>query len=119
MGPENFGSFLKENKELLKDYIDVRLKIFRLESIKMASKSAGYLVFILVSLFLVFLIFLFAGLMLGFWLSAVFKSNTIGFGLTTLLLIIIFVVIVLLRNKLFIDPIIRTVIDKAADEEEE
>ncbi|MFT3826419.1 MAG: hypothetical protein QM731_21035 [Chitinophagaceae bacterium] len=118
MGQENFGSFLKENKELLKDYIDVRLKIFRLESIKMASKSAGYLVFVLVSLFLVFLIFLFAGLVLGFWLSAVFNSNTIGFGLTTLLLIVIFILVILLRNKLFIDPIIKTVISKAGDDEE-
>jgi len=117
MGSESFGSFLKENKDILKNYVDVRLRIFRLQGIKIASKSVGYLIFALVAMFLVFLIFLFAGLVLGFYLSALCKSNAIGFGITTLIWILVFLLIVALRNKLFINPIIKAIIKNTNEEE--
>jgi hypothetical protein len=116
---ETFGSFLRENKSLLKEYIETRIDIYRLQSIRLFSKSAGYLVWIVISIFLLVLIVLFGGLVLGFWLAGLTGSYTAGFGITALLFVFIFVVLLAARKKLFIDPMIRNVLQKAAENEAE
>src|SRR5882672_6040825 len=88
---DNLGSFIKDSKPLLKEYIETRLELYRLQAIKVVSQSAGYLVWILISLFLLFLIVIFSGIVLGCWLSILVDSYVLGFGLTTLLLVIVFI----------------------------
>ena len=118
-GPETFGSFLRENKSLLKEYLETRLEIYRLQSIRVFSKSAGYLVWIVISLFLLFLIVIFGGLVLGFFLSEKMNSLTAGFGITTLFFVLVFIVLMAARRKIFIDPIIRSVLQKTAEATDE
>jgi len=112
---EDLGSFLKQSKPLLKEYLETRAEIFRLQAVRMVSQSAGYLVWILVSVFLVFLILLFSGLVLGFWLSGLFHSHVQGFGLTTLVLIAIFALLAVLRRQLFVEPLTERIIQKTND----
>jgi hypothetical protein len=116
---ENLGSFFRDNKDLLKEYIETRLEIFRLTAIRMISKSAGYLVWIIISLFLLFLIILFAGIVLGFWLSELTHSYVKGFGLTTLILLLIFSIIAIFRKSWFVNPVIQVIIDRSDDDFEE
>lgn len=115
---DSFGSFFRENKKLVKDYFDTRLDIFRLKMIRVFSKSAGYLIWILISVFLLFLFIIFLGITTGFWLSSLTGSYTRGFGLTTLILLLLIVVLALLRKVLFVNPIIRNIIHRAADEDD-
>lgn len=119
---ESIGSFLKNSKSLLKDYIETRLEIFRLSSIRMISKSAGYFVWIIISLLILFLIILFAGVTAGFWLSQLMDSYVKGFGVIVLVLILLFAVLAFFRKKLFVEPFMQIIIDRASeelDEEEE
>lgn len=117
---DNFGSFFQDNKKLARDYFDTRLDIFRLKMIRAFSKSAGYLIWILISVFLVFLFIIFLGITTGFWLSSITGSQTAGFGLTTLLILVFILIIALLRRVLFVNPIIRNIISRtAADGETE
>jgi hypothetical protein len=119
---ESIGSFLKNSKSLVKDYIETRLEIFRLSSIHTISKSAGYFVWIIVSLFLLFLIILFAGVTAGFWLSQLMNSYVKGFAVVALVLILLFAVLAFFRKKLFVEPFMQIIIDRAneeLDEEEE
>jgi FtsH-binding integral membrane protein len=116
---ENLGSFFKDNKNLLKTYIETRLEIFRLSAIRMVSKSAGYLVWIIISLFLLFLIILFAGLVLGFWLSELTHSYVKGFGFTTLILLVVFSILAIFRKSWFVNPVIQVIIDRAGEDFEE
>ena len=97
---ESIGSFLKNSKSLLKDYIETRLEIFRLSSIRTISKSAGYFVWIIVSLFLLFLIVLFAGVTAGFWLSQLMDSYVKGFGVIVIVLILLFAVLAFFPKKI-------------------
>ena len=113
---ETFGSFFKENKSLLKEYLETRLEIFRLNAIRMASHSAGVLAWLIISIFLIFLIVLFAGLTLGFWLSKLTGSHVMGFGLVSILFVVVFVVFTLLRKKLFLEPIMQMILDRASEE---
>ncbi len=112
----DLGSFFSENKALFKEYIETRMEIYRLQSLRLFSRSAGYFAWIIVSLFLVFLILLFSGLVLGFWLSGLTHSYVMGFGLTTLSIILIFLVLAVFRQRLFVDPATRVIIEKSREE---
>lgn len=114
--PDNLGSFFAENKTLLKEYMETRMEIYRLQSLRIFSKSAGYFAWIMVSLFLVFLITLFGGVVIGFWVSGLLHSYVKGFGLITLLLILIFVLLTLFRKNLFVDPVIQSIIQRSREE---
>jgi hypothetical protein len=116
---ESMGSFLKSNKSLAKEYLETRLEIFRLNGIRMASKSAGYFVWLIISLFLIFLIILFLGVTVGFWLSKLTDSFIIGFGLVTIALILICVILTVFRKKLFLEPLMQMILDRASEEIEE
>ena len=116
---DNLGSFFKDTKPLLKDYIDTRLDLFRLQAIRIISKSAGMLVWLLVSLFLVFLIMLFSGIVLGCWFSARFHSYVLGFGMATLLMGLVFGLLAIFRKPLVIYPLMQLIIKKAMEETNE
>ena len=117
--PDNLGSFISENKAVLKEYLETRMEIYRLQSLRIFSKSAGYFAWIIVSLFLAFLILIFGGLMLGYWFSSMLGSYVKGFGLMTLLLVVLFVLLALFRKSLFVDPVVQSIIQRSREEEME
>lgn len=106
----NLWEFLEENKAQINEYIELRIQLFSLQFIRKSSTIAGMLIWLMVLGAMAFLISIFAGLTLGWWLSSIFNSPVIGFGLTTLILGFITLVLVLLRKQLFIHPIIRIII---------
>ncbi|HXB96281.1 MAG TPA: hypothetical protein VNU70_14015 [Puia sp.] len=114
--PETLGSFFADNKTLLKEYLETRLEIYRLQSLKMFAKSAGLFVWLLLSLFLAFLFLLFGGMMVAFWFSGIFHSQVKGFGLVAGLLLLIFVLLAIFRKALFVEPVIQLVIQKTLEE---
>jgi hypothetical protein len=114
--PDNLGAFFSENKALLKEYVETRMEIYRLQSLRIFSKSAGYFAWIIVSLFLAFLIVLFTGVVIGFWFSSMLGSYIKGFGLVTLLMLAIFLLMAIFRKSLFVNPVIQSIIQKSRDE---
>jgi hypothetical protein len=114
---ENLGSFYTENKTILKDYLETKLEIYRLQGIKVFSKSAGYMIWVIIAAFFFFLFIIFAGITLGFWLSNVTGSNIAGFGITAGIIVLLMVFLTLLRKVLFINPIIRTIIRHSSKED--
>lgn len=116
--PENLGSFIKENKKLLSEYIETRIEIIRLQGIKASSKAIANLVWVLISLFLVSVVFIFAGLVLGFWLSELTGSMVKGFGYTTLIMMVLVIILALLREQLFINPVLKKILHKMNEDSE-
>lgn len=116
---ENLGTFFDENKTTVKEYIETRFEIYRLLAIRFASKSIGYLVWIILSLFLFTLVLIFIGLVIGFWFTQLTGSYIWGFGLATLLLIFIIVVLALFRNSLFVNPVMRNFIKHTTSTDED
>ncbi len=115
---EDFGEFISENKDLLKDYFETRMEVYRLQAVKAFSKTAGLLLWSVISIFLLFLVIIFVGIVLGFWFSGMFNSNVLGFGLTTLIMIVVIGLLAIFRRQLFINPIIRGVINHTQSEQE-
>ena len=111
--PENLGSFFSENKKLLSEYIETRIALLRLQSVRSLSKSGGVLMWAVVAVFFSFLILMFAGLVLGFWFSELTGSYIKGFALATLVYIFLFILVTIFRKTLFVTPMIQKIISKS------
>ncbi len=117
--PDNLGSFFAQNKTLLKEYLETRLEIYRLQSIRLFARSAGYFAWIILSLFLGFLFLLFLLMMLAFWFSSLLHSYTMGFGLVMLLILLVFVLMAVFRRVLFVEPVTHSIIQGSREESED
>ena len=115
---DNLGTFFTENKKLVKEYLDIRLDIYKLKLIRLFAKSAGNLIWILISLFLLLLFSIFLGLVGGFWLSDLTGSYVKGFGIITLIILLKVAALAAFRKALFINPIIRGIVRRVTDDEE-
>lgn len=113
--PQNLGSFIADNKDLVKEYLETRLEIYRLQSTRVAAKSAGLIAWIFLSMLLGFLFLLFCGLMLAYWFANIFHSYVKGFGVVALLILIVFVLIAVFRRALFVDPVIQAIIQRSKE----
>jgi lipopolysaccharide export LptBFGC system permease protein LptF len=116
--PENLGSFFSENKKLVSDYIETRIALLKLQSVRTVSKAAGTLIWSVVAILFVFIIMIFAGLVLGFWFSDLTGSYMKGFGFATLVFIVLFMLITLLRKTLFVNPMIQKIIAESTHKDE-
>ncbi|HEX5652075.1 MAG TPA: hypothetical protein VFX58_03310 [Chitinophagaceae bacterium] len=112
---ENLGSFIKETTRLAKDYVETRLEIGRLKSIRIVAITTGYILWVTISLFLLFLLLFFIGIVGSLWLSERTGSYIYGFGITTLVILGIILILALARKVLFINPIIRAIIKRTTD----
>ncbi|HMP88145.1 MAG TPA: hypothetical protein PKE63_12770 [Lacibacter sp.] len=116
---DNLGTFFKETKDLLQDYLETRLEIFRLQGIRVASRTIGFLAWLFLSVFLFVLVLIFIGLVLGFWFSSLTGSYVMGFGIATLILVLLIVLLTIFRKALFVNPVIRTFIRLSSEPEPE
>ncbi len=112
----NIWEFLEGNKQQLNEYVELRVQLFTLQFIRKSSTVTALLIWLAVVGVLCFLIAIFSGITLGFYLSLVFNSFVAGFGVTTAIIIFIAIVIILLRKQLFINPIIRIIIREQTKE---
>ena len=113
--PENLGSFFSENKKLVTDYIETRMSLVRLQSVRMLSKSGGTLIWAVIAILFVFIILIFTGLVLGFWFSDLTGSYIKGFALATLVFVLLFILITVFRKTLFVNPMIKKIIADSSD----
>jgi FtsH-binding integral membrane protein len=109
--------FILDNKKTLQEYVEVRIQIFKLELLRTNAKIASIIIWLIISIFMLFLIFIFAGLTIGFWLSELLHSNAAGFGLTTVFIILVALSLTLFRKVFFIDPVIRILLKQYSNEE--
>ena len=112
--------FLESNKKTIQEYVELKIEIFSLKFIKKSSTIGAVLIWIMILAFFGLLILFFAGMTISFWLSKVYDSNLIGFGITTGILVFFTLILILLRKQLFINPIIRIIVkEQTKDNEEE
>ena len=107
---DDMGGFLKDSKEILLDYLETRIEIARLKGIKAFSKSAGFLIWVMVFLLMFGLVAAFASILFALWMSKLTGSLIWGFGITTLILVLKLVLLTVFRHQLFVNPIIRIMI---------
>lgn len=109
---KNFSSFISENKALLKEYVEVRIKLLKLQSIKAVSRSLGIMFTVfLVASFALFVI-LFLGIAFSLWMGEVTGSLIAGYACGAGLFFIILLLIAVFRKPLFMDPLVRKIVSE-------
>ncbi len=104
---QNFKGFYAENKALLKEYIDLRLNLIKLQGIKVASKSLGLLIVIFLVGFLALFTLLFMGMSFAWWLTNLTGSAVLGFGAAGGLFFMLLLVVIVFRRPLVQNPLVR------------
>lgn len=115
---QGFGSFFDEMRQFIKDYFDARIGVARLKMTRTVAKLGGFFLWLIISLMMLLLFSVFLGIFLGFWLSELLGSYVKGFGLTALLLLLIIALLALFRKALFVNPIIRSIISRSANQDD-
>jgi thiol:disulfide interchange protein len=116
---ENLASFARQNKRLIRDWVETRIELFKLRIARMISVSAGYLAWIFVTIFIALLVIIFVGVTAGFWLSDITGSTTKGFGIITLTGILLAIILAIFRRPIFINPIVRGFVKRMMTDEKE
>lgn len=117
---EQSGNFFEQYRDKIEGYVEDRLLLLRLKSVKKIStlivQMVGMAFLAILSAFIV----LFISIMLGFFLGHLLDSYYAGFGIVTLLFILVFFLSIVFRKRLmrkFISSIIDTVLDKKVDDD--
>ena len=114
---DTFGTFFSESARLAREWVDDRARLYKLKGLRTFSRSAAYLVRVLITVVLVFFFLLFLGITSGFWLSELTGSYVKGFGLVTAVILFVATLLFLFKKTLFVDPIIRNIIRRTASGE--
>lgn len=113
---KSFSGYFSENKTLLKEYLEVRVKLLKLQVIKGLSRSLSTFFTVLVVGSLSLLVFLFLGLTFSFWVADLTGSLISGFAAGAGLFFILLLLVIILRKPLFMSPLIKVFIrEMAAD----
>ncbi|MDX2045212.1 MAG: hypothetical protein SFU87_00405 [Chitinophagaceae bacterium] len=116
---QDFAGFFKENKQLLKEYIDVRAGLLKLQAVKILSRSLSLLLVIVIVSFLALFVILFLGMSFAWWIAELTQSNTAGFAAGAGLFVVLLLLVIALRRPLFQNPLIRIFITESVKEMEE
>jgi len=113
---KSFSGYYTESKGLLKEYVEVRLKLLKLQLIKALSRSLGMLFAMMVVSFFAFLVILFLGFSFSAWIMAETGNAALGYAAGAGLFFIFLLLVIILRKPLFMNPLIRVFIrEMAAD----
>jgi len=110
MNEPDKSTFFTDLQKVVVDYLKTRLELSQLVAFEKISKIVAYLVIGLILALLFFFGLLFASVVLGIYLSEMFKSQLIGFGCIALLYLGLLMFIFILRNRLIAPVIINSII---------
>lgn len=102
----SFSELVKQ----IKLYISLRMKHYKLSAgekiIELFSTLTAGMIFWMIA----FIIMIFGGFALAFWLGDIFQNQSIGFLIVTGIFVLLIIIIYLFRQSLIFDPIARKLI---------
>jgi hypothetical protein len=116
---ETFFSFFSENKALLKEYIDTRIELIKLQGVRTLSKTISVVMIIFIISLLCLSILLLIGITFAFWIASVTGSNIIGFASAAGLFILFLLGFLVFGRGMVQNQVIRRIIQDTMEETEE
>ncbi|MFM1794848.1 MAG: hypothetical protein RL642_1233 [Bacteroidota bacterium] len=116
---DNLNDFYKENKRLVADYLETRLQILKLTSVRSLSRTLSMLILITLISFMVLFFLLFLVIAFSWFMADLLGSAAMGFLCGGGVFLIILLLGVAFRKALFLNPLIRLFIRTATQEEED
>ncbi len=97
---DNMLDFLKDVKEDISKYLDLRLKLLKIEVYEKAGKISSVLSVLLIIFFVAFFAILFLFLALGFYWGNLLGSLALGMCLVGGIYILVLLTVILFRKKI-------------------
>jgi len=116
---DDFSTFVHQNRALLREYVDTRTELFKLQAIKLTSKTIGFLIVLGIVGTVAMFVSFFLGMSLSYWFSAILGSQIAGFAATGGIFLLLLILIILLRKQLFFNPLTRLIIRETLQDLEE
>ncbi len=104
---QNFKGFYAENKALLKEYVDLRVNLVKLQAVKVLSKSFGLVIVIFLVGFMSLFTLVFLGMSFAWWLTNLTGSAVLGFAGAAGLFFMLLLLVIVFRRPLVQNPLIR------------
>ncbi|MDP4187705.1 MAG: phage holin family protein [Bacteroidota bacterium] len=98
---EGKQNFFEEMQQLVKNYVNDRLLLIKMQTAEKSAHLVSFLVYSIVIGFLGFFILLFLGMMTGYYFATITKSLFWGFAIVSAFFLVILAVIIIFRKKLF------------------
>lgn len=114
---DNLSDFYEENKKLVNEYVETRLEIFKLTSVKMLSKMLSLLLLIFITSFMLVFFLLFLVISFSWFMSDTLGSAALGFLCGGGLFLLIVFICIVFKKPLFVNPFIRLFLRVSLQEE--
>ena len=119
MSSENLGDFYKENKKLVSEYIDTRIELIKLGTIKTLAKTLSALILVGLISFMMLFFLLFLVIAFSWYMADQLGSAALGFLCGGGVFIAILLLSIVFRKALFLNPLIRIFLHASTEEDEE
>ncbi len=119
MSSENLGDFYKENKKLVSEYIDTRIKLIKFGAIKTLAKTLSALILVGLISFMMLFFLLFVVIAFSWYMADQLGSAALGFLCGGGVFIAILLLSIVFRKALFLNPLIRIFLHASTEEDEE
>jgi hypothetical protein len=116
---ETFFSFFSQNKTLIKEYIDTRLELIKLQGVKTLSRTISAIMIIFIISLLCLSILLLIGITFAFWIADISGSNIVGFASAAGLFILFLIGFIVFGRGMVQNQIIKRIIQDSMDDSEE
>ena len=93
-------NYFQDTKKKLKQYVEQRLLLLRLQATDKFSNIAAILITIVVIAVTAFFLLIFASITAGYWLAHITGSLTAGFGIVALFYFVVFLFIIFFLRKI-------------------
>jgi hypothetical protein len=116
---ETFFSFFSQNKALLKEYIDTRLELMKLQGVRTLSRTISAIMIIFIISLLCLSILLLIGITFAFWIADITGSNIAGFASAAGLFILFLIGFIVFGRGMVQNQIIKRIIQDSMDDSED
>ena len=115
---ENLGDFYKENKKLVSDYIETRIELIKLGTIKTLANTLSALILVALISFMTLFFLLFVVIAFSWYMADQLGSAALGFLCGGGVFITVLLFSIIFRKALFLNPLIRIFLLASTEEDE-
>src|SRR5205809_73195 len=94
------ADYFQDTKKRLKQYIDQRILLFRLQVTEKITRIAATLITAIVLTVIGVFLLIFISITAGLWLGEIMGSNAAGFGIVALFYFVVFLFVILFLRKI-------------------
>jgi hypothetical protein len=115
-GNDDFSGFIRDNVRLVREYVELRMELLRLQGVRIVAKAYSQLMVFLIVLLTGLFVLFFLGMALAWAVAALTDSMVIGYLSSAGVFLLLLVLVVRFRRPLFQDRMVRTLLDTPDEE---